>query len=103
MRISCGLKVFFWVFVIHNLCIAHVCAQEYDAAYLGLDKFKSLTTAHGLPSNNVTGICLDENGFLWAGTNNGLVRYDGSIVKVFKAEPNDPGKLPGNEISGLGT
>lgn len=102
MRISCGFKVFFWVLIFHNLCIAHVCAQEYDAAYLGLDKFKSLTAAHGLPSNNVTGICLDENGFLWAGTNNGLVRYDGSIVKVFKAEPNDPTKLPGNEISRLG-
>ena len=35
-----------------------------------------MTTAHGLPSNSITALCLDRDGALWIGTADaGLARY----------------------------
>ncbi len=38
--------------------------------------FVSITTEQGLPSNNITVIEIDNNGFIWAGTTQGLSRID---------------------------
>ncbi len=45
--------------------------------------FTHLTTDAGLPSNCVRAIVQDEDGFMWFGSDGGLVRYDGSSPKVF--------------------
>ena len=36
-----------------------------------------ITTEDGLPSNEVYSILIDEEGFLWAGTDAGICKYDG--------------------------
>ncbi|MBN1997019.1 hypothetical protein JW935_05665 [candidate division KSB1 bacterium] len=46
-------------------------------------KFEHITIADGLPSEAVTSIYQDSIGFLWFGTNLGLVRYDGYQLKTF--------------------
>lgn len=46
-------------------------------------KFRHLTTDNGLPSNCVRAIVQDEEGFMWFGSDGGLVRYDGAGTKVF--------------------
>ena len=43
-------------------------------------------TANGLPSNEVYDVKQDKQGFLWLGTDAGLVRYDGSEFKLFACE-----------------
>lgn len=48
-------------------------------------KFNHFTVENGLSSASVLSIAQDAKGFLWAGTMDGLNRYDGSSVKVFKA------------------
>ena len=39
--------------------------------------FSSYTAANGLASSEILTLAVDEKGFLWAGTNAGLSRYDG--------------------------
>ncbi|HYE96300.1 MAG TPA: two-component regulator propeller domain-containing protein [Rubricoccaceae bacterium] len=43
----------------------------------------------------------DRAGFLWIATEEGLYRYDGVTFERFRADPDDPGALPGDRITGL--
>ncbi|MDH7461695.1 two-component regulator propeller domain-containing protein [Chitinophagaceae bacterium 26-R-25] len=47
--------------------------------------FKHLTVEDGLSSGSVLSVAQDHKGFIWAGTMDGLNRYDGKKVKVFKS------------------
>jgi ligand-binding sensor domain-containing protein/signal transduction histidine kinase len=53
-------------------------------------------THEGLPANEVVAIIQTHDGYLWLGTLNGLVRFDGLQFKVFD-EHNTPG-LPSGQI-----
>jgi hypothetical protein len=53
-----------------------------------------ITTADGLPSNEVYHIIQDQQNYLWFATDNGIVKYDGSSFKVFNS--NDG--LPNNTV-----
>ena len=48
--------------------------------------FETLSVEDGLPENSVTCILQDYLGYMWFGTKNGLVKYDGYSVKVFKPD-----------------
>ena len=50
----------------------------------------------GLPQGSVVAITQTHDGYLWLGTLNGLVRFDGQAFTVFNVN-NTPG-LPGNKI-----
>src|SRR5688572_11940930 len=50
---------------------------------------KSWQTDQGLPQNAVVCLAQDRDGFLWLGTENGLVRFDGVKFEVF-TEVTDP-------------
>lgn len=41
-----------------------------------------LTMQDGLADNTITSIYKDRDGFMWFGTNNGLSRYDGKLIKT---------------------
>ena len=45
---------------------------------------KKITLQDGLPSNTVNSMLQDQKGFLWFGTHNGLVRYDGNKMMVYR-------------------
>jgi len=47
--------------------------------------FNHLTVENGLSSGSVISLTQDHQGFLWAGTMDGLNRYDGKRVKIFKS------------------
>lgn len=47
-------------------------------------QFRHFTVEDGLPSNSVRAIVQDKTGFIWIGTDEGLVRYDGKRVKTFR-------------------
>ena len=46
--------------------------------------FEHLNVEDGLPESNITAMRQDKLGYIWIGTQNGLVRYDGYNVKVYK-------------------
>ena len=55
--------------------------------------FENITIEDGLPENSVTCILQDYLGYLWLGTQIGLVRYDGYTMKVFQPEDMNWDKL----------
>jgi ligand-binding sensor domain-containing protein len=57
-------------------------------------RFEHLTARDGLSHTWVPAILKDSGGFLWFGTQDGLNRYDGSSIKVYRNDPKDPGSLP---------
>lgn len=46
--------------------------------------FSNLKVKDGLPSSTIRSITQDSKGFMWFGSDNGLVRYDGYDVQSFK-------------------
>ncbi len=57
-------------------------------------RFDHLTVEHGLSHAWVQSILKDSRGFLWFGTQDGLNRYDGSSIKIYRHDPRDPNSLP---------
>lgn len=51
--------------------------------------FEHLTLVDGLPESTIICILQDHLGYMWFGTQNGLVRYDGYNMKVYQPDPND--------------
>jgi len=57
-----------------------------------------LTTADGLPQGTVFVTLQDSQGFVWLGTQDGLVRYDGHELQRYAYSPGARDGLPGNYI-----
>lgn len=55
------------------------------------------TTKDGLPSNSIYKAVLDNQGFLWIATDNGLAKFDGKNFKVYTTAQG----LPDNEITDI--
>jgi ligand-binding sensor domain-containing protein/serine phosphatase RsbU (regulator of sigma subunit) len=60
--------------------------------------FNHLTVEDGLSQNSVYCIFQDIKGFIWFGTQDGLNRYDGYNIKVFKNIPDDSTSLNDNFV-----
>lgn len=60
--------------------------------------FDNWQTAQGLPQNSALALAQTPDGFLWIGSEEGLIRFDGLRFVVFNSH-NSP--LPGNEIRSL--
>ncbi|HEY8141232.1 MAG TPA: two-component regulator propeller domain-containing protein, partial [Kofleriaceae bacterium] len=64
-------------------------------------RFQILDREHGLPQNNVSAIVQDGTGFVWLGTQDGLVRYDGHRMVVLRNDPDDATSLSASYIKQL--
>ena len=62
-------------------------------------QLKEWGVSDGLPSNTVTAIAQTPDGYLWIGTPNGLVRFDGVAFTVFTTETH-PG-MKSNDVHSL--
>jgi signal transduction histidine kinase/ligand-binding sensor domain-containing protein/DNA-binding response OmpR family regulator len=62
--------------------------------------FKTITTGDGLADNNIHSIIQDSKGFMWFGSEEGLHRYDGYNLKVYRQNTDGTG-LSGNFIRAL--
>jgi ligand-binding sensor domain-containing protein/anti-sigma regulatory factor (Ser/Thr protein kinase) len=60
---------------------------------------RNYTIEQGLPGNNLHCLVQDDRGFIWIGTENGLVRFDGSSFRQYRMSDG----LPDNEIVSLKT
>lgn len=74
------------------LNIATVLAQKQNIT------FNHLTTDDGLSQFSVNSLYVDEQGVLWIGTREGLNRYNGSDIKTFKLQKNNPNSLFCNTV-----
>lgn len=54
-----------------------------------LNSFITYSTDQGLPSNSVYSVVEDDNGFMWFGTADGLCRFDGYKIKVYRNFSSD--------------
>ncbi|HEY0194426.1 MAG TPA: two-component regulator propeller domain-containing protein [Kofleriaceae bacterium] len=65
---------------------------------LGCDR---LTIADGLPNSDVTAVAQDARGFMWFGTQDGLTRYDGTRMTVYRPNDKDPRSISSGYITSL--
>ncbi len=68
-------------------------AQEYF--------FKNITVDNGLSHNLVFCTMQDSYGFVWFGTKDGLNRYDGYNLKIFRNNPQNANSIGNNDIRSL--
>lgn len=64
-------------------------------------RFTTIGAREGLPNSSVASIVQDSRGFLWFGTQNGLVRWDGYTFKLFENAPFVSDTLVHNQIQTL--
>ena len=67
----------------------------------GLVSFQRVPVPAEVPAHLTSAIAQDRQGFLWFGTQRGLVRYDGYEYRVFRSTPNDPTTLGGSYVRAL--
>ncbi len=60
--------------------------------------FSQLTIGDGLSSGSVTCILQDSKGFMWIGTEDGLNKYDGYQITIYRHNPQIPNSIVGNSI-----
>jgi len=71
-----------------------IIAMRYGNAQPAHLSFDHLTIKEGLPDNNINDIAQDNRGYIWISTYNGIVRYDGYQVKVYKPGMEDKSNVP---------
>lgn len=64
----------------------------------GRVKIEKARNIEGISNNSVLSILQDRMGYIWMGSYDGLNRYDGKRVDVFRFELNNPAGLSGNVI-----
>jgi ligand-binding sensor domain-containing protein/signal transduction histidine kinase len=80
-----------------GLLAALLCAQAWAGAPRSL-RFEHIGLDEGLPQESVMTILQDRTGFMWIGTQAGLVRFDGYRNRVFRNDPNDASSLVDNYV-----
>jgi len=86
-------------FIVLTFCLA--IQLQYGSGQPSHLSFQHLTSVDGLPSDQINALLQDSKGFIWIGTDDGLVRYDGSELKVYKAYENPSLGLVTNWIDAL--
>ena len=64
-------------------------------------RFEHLSNQQGLSQNSISSIVQDKKGFIWIGTYDGLNRYDGYNIKLYRNDPNLPFSIADNYIKTL--
>jgi len=65
------------------------------------DFFKRISSEQGLPQISVKHILQDRQGFMWFGTSEGLVKYDGYKFIYYRHNTDDTKSLSKNNITAL--
>lgn len=64
-------------------------------------KFSSLTNDQGLSASMINCITKDHIGFMWFGTRDGLNRFDGENIKVFRHYPGNEKSIPSGNVTAI--
>lgn len=73
--------------ILYIICckLLHVSATAQSLSVKIIPRFNTLSVDDGLSQNSVYSIYQDSKGYMWFGTADGLNRYDGKFIKVYKA------------------
>jgi two-component sensor histidine kinase len=83
------MKRILWIFITHLFFINIASAQEQF--------IKHYTVADGLPTDKVFCVYQDSEGFIWFGSDAGVIRYDGKEFQNFSMEDG----LSGNNVHSI--
>src|ERR1700740_2458626 len=61
-------------------------------------RFRHISNEQGLSNSTINCIFQDSRGFIWFGTRDGLNRYDGVNVAVYKTKPGDTASISDNFV-----
>lgn len=64
-------------------------------------KFKHISSDEGLSTTLVNCVIQDSKGFMWFGTQDGLNKYDGYGIKVFRRDPGNTKSLFSSDVTSL--
>jgi diguanylate cyclase (GGDEF)-like protein len=84
----------------HALVLALVVSPVAAASSPSVS-FQRVPVPDEVPAHLCSALAQDRDGFLWIGTQGGLVRYDGYQFRVFREDPKDPGTLGGSYVRTL--
>ncbi len=92
-----GMRALCWTFAIALALFARAGrAFDHTEPY-----FESVGGTGSIADNNVSALAQDPAGFLWIGTPDGLVRYDGYRFRDFDNDPEDRDSLGGDFVRSL--
>ena len=63
--------------------------------------FKHIRSENGLSNSTIETIFQDKRGFMWFGTRDGLNRFDGYQISVYKHDPEDSNSICDNYITSI--
>jgi len=86
---------------IFTILLLFIGTQIHAANYESKLYFNHLSVDEGLSQNLARAITQDYQGFIWIGTKDGLNRFDGSDVRIFRHEEDNPKSIGCNYISSL--
>ncbi|MCB1560369.1 MAG: diguanylate cyclase [Xanthomonadales bacterium] len=83
------------------LTLLIVAGPSLSCAAPGNPRFENIGTEEGLPVTAVEALLQDQDGYMWFGTEAGLIRHDGSRFVYFRNVPGDAGTLGSNLVNAL--
>lgn len=78
------------------LCLSTHAQYSPDSVRMHFDK---ITVEDGLSQGMVQCIIQDKDGYMWFSSKDGLNRYDGYHITVFRNNPDNPHSLPDNYVT----
>lgn len=88
---------FFRIILIICLYSTFITNEKLNAQYIEY-AFRHISTIDGLSNITVLSITQDKQGFMWFGTMDGLNRFDGEQIKVYREDPEESFSLGSSYI-----
>ncbi|MBP0905433.1 two-component regulator propeller domain-containing protein [Mariniflexile gromovii] len=89
--------------VYNHLIISTIllCLSFCNSFFLGAQNFERFSNKEGFNQNTINAISQDRYGFLWFGTPNGLIKYDGYEFETYTTQLKSNGTISSNFITSL--
>jgi two-component system sensor histidine kinase ChiS len=93
------LRICFWL---STLIVLQLAGSTTAVGQAPRSRFERLTVEDGLSNSQIMFILQDQADYMWFGSQDGLNKYDGYEVTVFRHDGEDPSSIGSNIImSGL--
>src|SRR5690606_39345380 len=76
-------------------------AQQHDLTNGTTAYIKNFDIKDGIVQHNINALMKDHEGFVWVGTDEGLLKYNGHEFVAFIYSPSDTGSLSDNSVLSL--
>ncbi len=98
-----------WMAAAACLLAAYALAPRPSAAAADATRWESITSWQfsrytvdmGLANSALTALAQDRDGFIWVGSQSGLMRFDGYHFRTYQHDPHDAGSIPSNFVQSL--